>query len=67
MSDKIFVDTNLWLYLYAPSSDETKTETIKILVDKYFENIVITSNFEPRTCNLEHRTLRKRTLISIVM
>ncbi len=43
MSDKIFVDTNLWVYLYADDSDKEKTETISSLVDKYFENITIST------------------------
>ena len=29
MSDKIFVDTNLWIYLYANGSDKEKTKTIR--------------------------------------
>lgn len=43
MSDKIFVDTNLWVYLYADDSDKEKTKTISSLVDKYFENITIST------------------------
>lgn len=43
MSDKIFVDTNLWIYLYADDSNKEKTETISSLVDKYFENITIST------------------------
>ena len=43
MSDRIFVDTNLWVYLYADDSDKEKTETISSLVDKYFENITIST------------------------
>jgi len=43
MSDKIFVDTNLWIYLYADDSDKKKTETIGSLIDKYFENIAIST------------------------
>jgi predicted nucleic acid-binding protein len=43
MSDKIFVDTNLWVYLYADDSDKEKTKTVSSLVDKYFENITIST------------------------
>lgn len=43
MNDRVFVDTNLWVYLYADDSNKEKTETIKSLVDKYFENIIIST------------------------
>lgn len=43
MNDRVFVDTNLWVYLYADDSDKEKTETIRSLVDKYFENITIST------------------------
>ena len=43
MNDKVFVDTNLWVYLYADDSNKEKTETIKSLVDNYFQNIIIST------------------------
>ncbi len=43
MNDKIFVDTNLWVYLYTDDSNKEKTETIKSLVDNYFQNIIIST------------------------
>lgn len=43
MSDKIFIDTNLWVYLYANDSDKGKLHIIKNLVDKRFEDIVIST------------------------
>ena len=43
MSDKIFIDTNLWIYLYADASDREKTEKISGLIDKHFEDINIST------------------------
>ena len=43
MNDRVFVDTNLWVYLYADDSNKEKTEAIKSLVDKYFEDIIIST------------------------
>lgn len=40
MKDDVFVDTNLWIYLY---SDKEKGGKIRELVDEYFENIVIST------------------------
>ena len=38
MKDKVFIDTNVLLYLY---SDDLKSEKAKILINKEFENIVL--------------------------
>jgi predicted nucleic acid-binding protein len=38
MRSKVFVDTNLWVYLY---SDNPKGKIVKDLIDLYFCNIVI--------------------------
>ena len=38
MSDKIFIDTNLWVYLYAEDPHE-KYDTIRQIVDKHFGHI----------------------------
>jgi len=43
MSDNIFIDTNLWVYLYADDSDKEKAHIIRNLVDEYFEDIVIST------------------------
>ena len=43
MSDRVFIDTNLWVYLYADESDKEKTEKIESLVDKYFEDITMST------------------------
>ena len=40
MNDKVFLDTNLWIYLY---SDKVKGRKIKQLVTDRFENIVIST------------------------
>ncbi|MEW6107765.1 MAG: PIN domain-containing protein [Nitrospirota bacterium] len=43
MNDRVFIDTNLWVYLHADDSNKEKTEIIKSLVDNYFENIIIST------------------------
>lgn len=43
MRDKIFLDTNLLVYLYADDSDKEKSHIIRSLVDKRFEDIVIST------------------------
>ncbi len=43
MSDKIFIDTNLWIYLYADDSDKEKVEKVSSLVDKHFVDINIST------------------------
>jgi predicted nucleic acid-binding protein len=40
MSDKIFMDTNIWIYLY---SDDAKSEIAEQLINQYFEHIVIST------------------------
>ncbi len=40
MSDRIFMDTNIWIYLY---SDDTKSEIAEHLINRYFEHIVIST------------------------
>ena len=40
MSDKVFLDTNLWIYLY---SDKVKGRKVKQLVDERFESIVVST------------------------
>lgn len=40
MKDRVFIDTNLWMYLY---SDAEKGKSIKTLVDKHFENLIIST------------------------
>lgn len=57
MNDKVFVDTNLWVYLYADDSNEEETETIKNLVDNYFENIIISTH---RSLENSFMSLRKK-------
>jgi predicted nucleic acid-binding protein len=43
MNDKIFIDTNLWIYLYADASDREKTQKISGLIDKNFDDINIST------------------------
>ena len=43
MSDKIFIDKNLWVYLYADDSNKEKTRRIRSLVDENFEDITIST------------------------
>lgn len=40
MRDKIFVDTNLWVYLY---SDKPKGNIVKEFFDKHFANVTIST------------------------
>ena len=40
MNDKVFLDTNLWIYLY---SDKIKGRKIKQLVTERFDNIVVST------------------------
>jgi predicted nucleic acid-binding protein len=40
MSDKVFLDTNLWIYLY---SDKVKGRKIKQLVTERFEAVVVST------------------------
>jgi predicted nucleic acid-binding protein len=40
MNDKVFLDTNLWIYLY---SDKVKGRKIKQLVTDRFEDIVVST------------------------
>lgn len=40
MSDKVFLDTNLWIYLY---SDKVKGRKIKQLITERFENIMVST------------------------
>jgi len=43
MEDKVFVDTNLWIYLHSEHSIGEKSKKAFSLVDEYFESIVISS------------------------
>ena len=43
MSGKVFIDTNLWVYLYADETDKEKTQKIKSLVNKYWVTGAATS------------------------
>jgi predicted nucleic acid-binding protein len=40
MNDRIFIDTNLWIYSY---SNDEKGNKCKELLDKYFENVNIST------------------------
>ncbi|MCL4455787.1 MAG: PIN domain-containing protein [Nitrospirae bacterium] len=40
MSDKVFIDTNLWVYLY---SDENKGHKIRQLIDNHFNNVIMST------------------------
>ena len=42
MSDKVLIDTNLWVYLYA-KSPETKYFKVKQLVETNFDNIIFSA------------------------
>ena len=39
MKGKVFIDTNLWIYLY---SNEKKGFAIKSLVDEHFQDVTVT-------------------------
>lgn len=45
MSDKVLIDTNLWVYLYA-KSPEIKYFKVKQLVEINFDNIIFSNPFE---------------------
>lgn len=40
MNDKMFVDTNVWVYLY---SDDNKSKIAKTIISSNFENIIIST------------------------
>jgi predicted nucleic acid-binding protein len=40
MNAKVFLDTNVWIYLY---SEDTKSLTAQQLIHRYFENIVVST------------------------
>jgi len=40
MRDKVFVDTNLWVYLY---SDKLKGNIVKGFLDKHFANVTVST------------------------
>jgi predicted nucleic acid-binding protein len=65
MSDKIFLDTNLWVYLY---SDSPKRATIENLIDDQFDNIVISTQVLGECFNVLTRKKLKRVdeAISII-
>ena len=42
MTDKVFVDTNVWIYLYH-SEDSEKKIIAENLIERYFENIIIST------------------------
>ncbi len=43
MKDKVFVDTNLWIYLHSEHSIGEKSKKAVSLIDEYFESIVIST------------------------
>ena len=43
MEDKVFVDTNLWIYLHSEHSIGEKSKKAVSLIDEYFESIVIST------------------------
>ncbi len=57
MSDNIFIDTNLWIYLYAKTSED-KYRKVKQLVDKHFSNILCSTQI---LGELYHVLTRKTT------
>jgi predicted nucleic acid-binding protein len=59
MPDKIFLDTNLWIYLY--TSDCQKMQKISKLVEENFEAIVISS----QTLNECFNALTRKKITSI--
>ncbi len=41
MQDKVFIDTNLWIYLH--TADSSKKRTVELLLEKKFEHVVIST------------------------
>lgn len=55
MKDKVFVDTNLWVYLY---SDSDKSAIVNQLIKNHFDNIIISTQVLSELFNV----LTKKTL-----
>ena len=56
MKDRVFIDTNLWVYLY---SDETKGSIIRNIVNKYFCSIVISTQVLGELFNVLIKKIRR--------
>jgi predicted nucleic acid-binding protein len=56
MTDKVFFDTNVWIYLY--SEDTKKKNIAESLISNYFENIVISTQI----LNEMYSTISKKSV-----
>jgi predicted nucleic acid-binding protein len=43
MKDKVFIDTNLWIYLHATDSIKEKSQRVVKLIDTYYDDIIIST------------------------
>ncbi|RME67596.1 MAG: DNA-binding protein, partial [Nitrospirae bacterium] len=43
MKDKVFIDTNLWIYLHAIDSIKEKSQRVVNLIDTYYDDIIIST------------------------
>ena len=43
MKDKVFIDTNLWIYLHATDSIKEKNQRVVKLIDVYYDDIIIST------------------------
>jgi len=57
MKGKVFVDTNLWIYLY---SDNPKGTIVRSIVDEYFADIVISTQVLGEFFNVMVRKIGKQ-------
>ena len=59
MNDKIFIDTNLWIYLY---SKNEKADIVKELISANFENIIVSTQVLTELYNvLTKKKLKSKT------
>jgi predicted nucleic acid-binding protein len=59
MQDKVFVDTNLWIYLH--TTDTPKKRAVEALLKKQFENVVISA----QVLNECFNTLTRKHIASV--
>jgi predicted nucleic acid-binding protein len=52
MTDKVFLDTNLWIYLYAKSPPEKSQQVAEIIKNNSLSLLVITLDYNPKTLYL---------------
>ncbi|OHD11211.1 MAG: hypothetical protein A2086_08380 [Spirochaetes bacterium GWD1_27_9] len=57
MTDKVFIDSNLWIYLYENKEDR-KQEKIEELINNNFNNIVISTQVLNEIYNILNKKIR---------